>query len=181
MAADVKSLLGKARLPERTVELCLRGDLVARVEDLERQLRDLPESDTDLRLAGNSERRQLAEQITAVQEQMRDATAVFRLRALTRRAWDALVRAHPVRKGDDGGVHPEDKGYAYNTESFFDALIRACVVDPVLDDGEWETLLDHITPAQFATLNTAAVGLNLRGVDVPFSHAASQILTSEPG
>jgi hypothetical protein len=84
---DIKSMLNGARLPERTVPICLRGDLVAEHEELERQLEEANRRASDS-LAGNGAG-ELADRIEALQEEMRAATVTFRVRALPKPARSA--------------------------------------------------------------------------------------------
>jgi hypothetical protein len=177
------------------VPICLRGDLVAEVEDFERQLAVVVAGPDDGRMVGTklSEKR-LAEAITALEEQMRESTVVFRLRALTPARWAALTAEHPPRKGEDGNV--DDRDYiGVNKDTFFPELVRQSVVAPVLDDADWAILFGEVEPGpadgedtdsgagghgltdgQFDALCGAAWALNKRTVDVPFSLAASRIL-----
>jgi hypothetical protein len=178
-APSTKDRIAAAKLPERTVDICLRGDLQAEWEDLERQLREAyAREQQDKRLNSGGESRRLAQQIEALQEQMRADTVVFRMRALSRKAWSKLLKQHPPRKGD-----ADDEQADFNTETFPVAAIRACTYEPNdLDDADWEHLLDDaITEWQYVQLQNAAFALNSRRVDVPNSFAASRILRpSEP-
>lgn len=180
MGTDLDVLLGEARLPEKTVELCLRGDLVAEVEDLERRLAAAQAADRPGMLTSGAEARRLAEQIEQLRTQMRDASVTFRLRAMHRREWRALLDAHPPRRDEHGQLLQQDT-IGLNSATFFDALIRASVVEPQLTDQQWELLFDRLTSRQYDDLHSTAWRLNRNEVDVPFSHAASAILrTSEP-
>jgi hypothetical protein len=174
--ADVQALLSQARRPERTVPLCLRGDLQAEVEDLERQLRQAELAVAD-KLSDGAEAHTLAERIEAIREEMKDSTVVFRLRALPRKAYSDLVSAHPA-DGDD----EVDQAFGFGASTFFPALIQASAVEPELEPEQWDSLLDDtLTSRQFDELVDAVLALNRRPVDVPFSHAASRILQqSEP-
>jgi len=186
-----KDRLKSAKLPERTVDICLRGDLQAEWEDLHRQLADAEAAAAkDKRLAGNTAVRAIGEQITAVQDQMRADTIVFRMRALGRKGWDALLKQHPPRKDNN-----EDAQLGYNVDTFMEALIRTCTYSPDdLDDDTWRELLGDndderarlekagkptedgkLTEWQFAQLQNTALALNVRKVDVPNSFAASRL------
>jgi hypothetical protein len=174
MPKDITELLGQARLPERSVEICLRGDLVAELEEIDRQYAQLPEGDG--RLTSGAPRRRLAEQAAALREQMQDSTIVFRLRGLSRRTWDALVKQHPPIQDVE-----EHKAFGYNTDTFFDALVRASLVDPTLDPQQWEQLLETVTTSQWRKLAFTAQILSTNDVSVPFSKAASAMTgNSEP-
>jgi hypothetical protein len=167
---NFKAMLAEAKLPERTVPICLRGDLVAKHEELERQL-ELAQKRELNSLAGNGAAN-LAEQIDALQDQMQEATFPFRLRALPRPQFRALVNAHPPRRNDENEIVDDDKFIGVNAETFFDAMVRACLVDPELDEQGWNDLAESLTSHQWDALSDAAWGLNRREVDVPFSHAA---------
>lgn len=177
---STRDKLKAARLPERTVDICLRGDLQAEWEDLHRQLAEAEaKASADKRLNSASKRdvKALAARIEAVEEEMRAETLVFRLRALSKRAWGELLKAHPPRRNND-----EDAVLGFNPDTFFASSIRACTYSPDdLDDELWRELLDErLTEYQFAALQNAVMALNVRKVDVPNSRAASRILrTSE--
>jgi len=180
MSKDIKALIRGAKLPECTVPVCLNADLTAEFERAERELSEATQRPADS-LAAGGQARQIAERIEALRAEMVEHTIDFRLRAMQRPRWKAFVAAHPPRRADDGGVHERDRSIGVNTETFFDALIRASVVEPELDDEDWSLLLDEkLTDRQVDQISDAAWSLNRREVDVPFSRAASRILNSEP-
>lgn len=165
------SMLAEAKLPERTVPICLRGDLVADHEQAERELEQAEQKAVDS-LAGSGAG-QIAQRIEALEEQMREHTYDFRLRALPRAGWRALVDRHPPRRDEQNAIVDTDR-IGVNAETFYPAIVRACLVDPVLDEAQWQTLVDSLTDRQFEDLADAAWALNRREVDVPFSRAASR-------
>lgn len=172
---DIKTMLAAARLPERTVPICLRGDLVAAHEQLERQLADIARRPVDS-LAGSGAG-EIADRIEALQDEMRAATVTFRLRALPKPRWRALLAEHPPRQDDDGKPVPEDAAVGVNLETFWDAIIRPCIVDPVIDDDTWSLMAGddgRLTDRQMGQLADAAWAVNRGEVNVPFSRAASQ-------
>lgn len=169
---DFGALLKSAKLPERTVEICLRGDLVAEHELAERELEQVQKAVSDS-LAGNGASA-IAGRIEELEAQMREHTYDFRLRALPRPAWRALIAEHPPRRGDDNEIVLADR-MGVNAETFFEAMIRKAVIDPVLTDEQFAQLLDALTDRQFGDLSDVAWGLNRHEVDVPFSRAASRM------
>jgi hypothetical protein len=175
MTADFKTLLADAALPERTVPLCLRGDLVAEHEELDRRLEEANRRPADS-LEGNGAG-DLVDQIEALQARMQASTVVFRLRALPKPAWRALIAAHPPRRDTDGNPLQEDAAIGLNMETFFDAITRACLVYPVIDDETWAMMAGpagKLTDRQLGQLSDAAWAVNRGEIDVPFSHAASR-------
>jgi hypothetical protein len=170
--------LGTAKLPERTLPVCMRGDLVAEFEDLNRQLEEAEET-RDNSLDAGSEVAEILDRIKALQDQMKTETYVFRLRALPRRAYRALMADHPPRRitnseGEDK-IHEQDQFPGVNAETFFEPLLRASIIDPELDEPTWLMLLDRLTDRQFEDLALTAFLLNRNEVDVPFSSAASRL------
>jgi hypothetical protein len=169
-------LLAQAKPAERTIRLCLRGDLVAQFEELDRRRAELEGKADEGSLAG-SPAVAVARQMEQLQAEMRDSTYPFRVRALSRRAYQALVAAHPPRRDAEGAILPEDVENDLNTATFWEPLIRACLVDPVLDDAEWEHLADDVlSDRQFELLAIGAYVVSRGDVDIPFSFGASQTL-----
>jgi len=169
--SDIKA---KAKLPERSVPLCLTGDLQGQFEDLERQLDEVSARPGGRTMAGASEEETaLAKRIEALRQQMADEVTVFRLRALPRGKWRDLMAEHPPR--------PEDKaeGSVCNLETGPIAAVAACCVDPQMSIPEVEELVDEIlTQGQWDTLFQQVFLLNRVKHDVPSSSAASGILRS---
>ena len=188
---DFEALVRSSRRPERTVPICLRGDLVAEFEDLDRQLADelAKPSATDKRLGQRPAGQATAEAILALREQMAASTVVFRLRALAPKRWGELRAEHPPRKGDDGDVLDAD-GMGVNTDTMFKPLVRESVIYPELSDKAWAMLLAEEEPdpddpdagkrglsnRQFEDLVGAAWSLNRGAVDIPFSRTASRVM-----
>jgi hypothetical protein len=179
--SSIKDKLKKARLPERTVQLCLNGDLVAAHEEAERQLEQAQRSGGDS-LAGNGAA-EIAERIEALEAEMRESTETFILRALPQKksprddrpTWRELLDRHPPRREADGEIVDADKGTMLNTETFYEDLIRVSVVSPEMDETDWDDLFGVITNAQFGELSMGAWLLNRGEVDIPFSLAASRM------
>jgi hypothetical protein len=77
-------------LPERTVEICLRGDLVAEHQQAEREL-ERAEKQAGNSLAGNGAA-EIAERIQALEAEMQENVYEFRLRGLPKRRSSAPSR-----------------------------------------------------------------------------------------
>lgn len=172
---NIKDLLNGARLPERTVPICTRGDLVAEHEELERQLDEANRRASDS-LAGNGAG-EIIDRMAALQDEMRASTVTFRLRALPKPKWRALLAEHPPRRTEDDRPDPEDAAIGVNMETFWDAIVRACLIDPEVDDESWALMAGddgRLTDRQIGALADAAWAVNRGDVSVPFSHAVSQ-------
>ena len=193
--SKLKDQIRAARLPEETVPICLRGDLVAEFERLERQLAEALRNPSDS-LEGNGSA-EIAARIEALRQEMREHTVEFLLRGMPRRRWRAFLAEYPPRQDAEGKIDERDRGAIVNMGAFFHALIRASVVSPELDDEDWRLLLGDdedeaarreqagepvedgaLTDQQFEKLSDTAWALNRRDVDVPFSLAASRLTRS---
>lgn len=171
---DFAKLLASAKLPERTVPTCLRGDLVAEHEQLNQQLELLEKKAVDS-LAGNGGA-ELAARITELEERMRDSTYPVRVRALSKPDFRAFLAAFPPRVDAEGKSSNElDAAYGFDTDAGFEILVRRSIVDPELDDAEFTDLLGKLTENQFDSLAVVAWQLNKGDIDVPFSRAASRL------
>lgn len=121
---DWASLAAQAQPRRKTVALCLRGDLAA---DLESAIED-----------GAGER------VDELTDQVRAATVNFVLAGLTRQKYRALEAQHPDKDGGSG----------WNMDTFPEALVRACLTEPVVAPAD--PLFDVLTPAQVDKLFEAA-------------------------
>lgn len=170
----VSDLISQVKRPEKTTQVCLAGDLAAEHEGLERDLQLASEqpSEGGGSLAGgkNPLATELAKQIMALREKMREHTVVFRFRGLPRRQYsDITVKCAPT---------PEAKaeGADVDWEAFSVELVAACAIEPPMTVEEAGDLADVLTQAQWDSLVNAAFAVNKRDVDLPFSYVASAIL-----
>jgi hypothetical protein len=167
---DVKELIKGARLPEATVDLCLRADLVAEYEQVQREHAKAQEA-TGKSLAGSGGAAQaLDERLADLRTQMQDSTLTVTLRALPSPRYQALVAEHPPRLAGEE-VDRRDRYFGFNVDTFFPVLARACVVAPVLDAEDWDALVGDdgkLTDAQVGKLTDTAWKLNRKDVDLPF-------------
>lgn len=145
--------LKNAKLPESVVPVCLDASAIEAYREAELEARRAA-SDS---LAGKPEvPAELAERVEA-------STIRFTLRALPRRQWTDLVKNHPPRKD-----HREDRQVGFNEETLYEALVRACIVDPVPSDEEWAQIDEVLTEGEWIRLVQTAQGLNLKGTSLPF-------------
>jgi hypothetical protein len=166
---ELDALLASAKRPETVVPVCLRGDLQAEWETLDKRLNDLRSRNFG-KIGMSQDHRDLAQRIVELEATMSASTIDIRLRGLDRRAWRDLVSAHPARKDNE-----TDGVLGVNQETFFDALVAECAVEPEMTADQVSTFLDSITSSQFDKLADAAWGLNRRDVNVPFSYSASLV------
>lgn len=170
---NFKAMLAEAKLPERTVEICLRGDLVADHQAAEREL-EKAEKQTSNSLAGNGAA-EVAERIRAIEAEMQESVVEFRLRALPAPKFRAFKAEHPIRI-EDGEQNKQDAVFGFDTDKGFEPLTRACLIDPELDEETWSELMEKLSEQQFEELAASAWYLNRGEVDIPFSSAASRLM-----
>ena len=185
--ADIESLFKAAAPPERSVPVCLRGDLQARHEELSRELQVAGKQDAESFEGGNA--RRVADQIKALEAEMRESTVTFLLRALGQGKPFKLQCEHPPRDGDE---FPGDKVAGVNESTYYLALVRATCAEVVhhngtrvpqedISDDAWQAMFDALSNKQFDDLVGTAQSVSLREVGVPFSQLASVISQrSEP-
>lgn len=165
---DVDALLDAATLPERTVDLCLRGDLHAEYQDVEAQFYAAQMS-AEASLGGEApEVTALRDELNAITEKMRAATLTLRFRAVSKERFDLIIVAHPPR--DD---NKDDQAAGFDQDGVNEAMIKACCVEPELTAERWEKLRGAITSQQYNELIGAINQLNFAPVDIPFLFAAS--------
>jgi hypothetical protein len=176
---EFDQILESAKMPEKDIPLCLRGDLQAEWEKLEAELkadlaaRKVTQSAT-LASSDPEPSPELSEKIRAVEAEMAKAMVTLKLRAMARHEWFALVAAHPPREDVFG-----DRMQGFNGSTIWDDLITDTLVDPKLDKERVTKLLDKLTPGQTDRVANEAWVLNRRDtVSVPFSPTASRIIPS---
>jgi hypothetical protein len=169
---SVKDLIAGARLPERSVSVCLRGDLIAEHQALEDDLRRAEETarQSDARMSSLSESKRIAEQLDEISDQMTANTLNIRLRALPRPEWVALIGEYQPPPDD-----PEAQRVGVDLEPFLQVATRRCVVEPAMDDDDWAALVKVLSSAEWDKLAGACWSLNRTGVDIPKSQLASLV------
>jgi hypothetical protein len=167
---NIDEIIAQAQRPEKTIALCLRGDLQARWEDLERQLnaidRDSSDSDT---LGGDSRAADLSAQMADVENEMKAHEVVFKFRGLSSKQYSDVLAQYT----DEDKKSETNDGIDW--KSWPTALIAACAVDPVMTVEQAERLADTITHKQWDSLFACAFAVNRTDVSVPFSLSASAI------
>lgn len=167
--ADINDILGQVKLPEKSVPLCLRADLLAEFEDLDQQFKIA--RDNPAKTLGNKEAAEIAQVMQATREQMQASTETFHLRALPRRQWSDLLKKHPSASGETGEFDPD---------TFPVAALAACCVTPAMSEDQAGQLVDRVSQGQWNTLWLAIIELNIGAAEVPTSVSASAVLSAMP-
>ncbi|GAA2696541.1 hypothetical protein [Actinoplanes palleronii] len=179
MSEDYMAKLAGAKGARRSVPICLRGDLQAQFEHLQRELEDAERA--QLHGSGMEEAPaavELSQQIQELREQMREATYDFVVQALPAPDFRALKAKYPPRTDDAGDIIDQDRFLDANVDDLLLPLFRASLVDPVLDDAAWAKTDAALSDGQYQQLLSAALGVNKGEVNIPFSPAALRRLAS---
>jgi hypothetical protein len=175
VSKSAKDIIAAARLPERTVIICVRGDLVADIEALEAEAARINgERATNGRMSSKAgaQIKAIAEQVAAKQAEMADHTLTLRVRALKPSVWREILSRYPGKK---------DSGMVVDLLPFMGEAIPASVVDPELDADDWVNLTGALPNAEMGKLIDAVWELNTQGVDVPKSRLVSAVTQRSSG
>jgi hypothetical protein len=121
---NFKAMLAEAKLPERTVEICLRGDLVAEHEELNRQLEFLEQRGRRQPWPATAAP-SWPSRSAALEAEMRDNTYPIRLRALSEAGLPGVQGQVPAAYGRRGqGTTSTHRVFDFNTDTGFEPLVR---------------------------------------------------------
>lgn len=185
MAKDIKQLLKEAKLPERTVVLCLNQDLNSALETAERKLVEAL-AGPDMSSLNGAAHPELRAEIAAIKDAMVDSKMEFKYRAWTRNSWTKIIKENPPQEDDAA-----DKQHGFNWDAVTAIMLRDCLVGvrtddddewTKLDDEDWVMLIGDdtdenvgvLSSVQYDLLATIAWQVNRRDVDVPFLPSNSQ-------
>ena len=118
--------------PEKTVRICLRGDLVADKETAEEVLATSRRKNPapDIGDEDAVEQMRLAETIQRLEAECERSSVTFRFRGLGRRKHSDLVAAHPPTEEQAAELAKVGMSAMVNSESFPPALVAASCVEP---------------------------------------------------
>lgn len=168
MGRSIDDILAEAKRPEDEVSLCLRGDLVARFRQLERELETAPTQAVSL--GEPAPAAAIAERMQQLRAEMADAEVPFALRALEPRDWERFYGTMPVRKEGEAQDTYSDRWFDWVCE-----LVARTCVDPVMSADQVKALVPNLSSAQWNELSNGAFRLNAGKVSIPFSDAASAL------
>lgn len=162
-------VLAQAKLPERTVTLCLREDLVAEYERLDGELRSA--SRTAPSLGEPAPATVIARRMEELRQEMVAHQVDFRLRAWPARKFAKLRDAMPAKQDGQTDDEFEDVWHATVCD-----LVSKMLVDPKATAEQVAGLAENLAESQWKELSNGAWDINARGQAIPFSVAASAIL-----
>ncbi|NEB92451.1 hypothetical protein [Streptomyces bauhiniae] len=171
MAQSIEAILKKAKRRERTVMVCMRGDLAGEAERLSEELSRTAEDWEPSDLTDEHPARALAAKLKAAREAARKSEVPFTLRYIGDKAYSDLLAAHPG----------EEEGQLFHPSTFPRALVVAACVDPVMTAEQAANLFEVLNQGEIQKLVTAAWDVHTSSDLVPFSLAASALLAGLGG
>lgn len=169
--ASIEDILKQATPRERTVRVCIRGDLAGEAERLSDELATVSSDWEPEDLGDVHPGRELAVKLKAVREQIREFEVAFTLRYIGDRAYSDLTAAHPATEA----------GQAFDSVTFPRALIAASCVDPVMTEEQVIELFEKINEGEIQKLFDAAWDVHNSSEVVPFSLLASALTAALGG
>lgn len=173
---DIEEIIAEVTPVERIVPICLRGDLVAEMELLERQLAQARANDAKVNDVPTAY--PIAEEIERVQGLIEAATRIFRFRSIGGEAWEELAGQHPPSDAQRA------EGFDYDLATFHPAAIAASCVDPEMDASQAVRLHKVIGSGQWIQLwnacHQANVGTDRLGKSVSASVTLQRSQPSSP-
>lgn len=161
----IEDVLGKIKVPVRSVAICLDADLQAEHDDLTAQLERL-RREANGKMSDGGEIREVADRIKAIEQQMRDSEQTFKFRGLSKNALNKLYERFPA---------PEDKGLLWDVEAGAHALLAESAVEPTMTDSQAQQLLNTLSQGQSDRLVGCAWLASTGSTQVPFSVRASEL------
>jgi hypothetical protein len=168
MPSSIEEILARAKPREKTIRVCLAGDLAGEAERLQDELSRVSEDWEPDDLTAVHPGRAIAEQLKTVHEQVRAAEEPFVFRYIGDRAYSDLLAAHPSENSQE----------AFDSEAFPRALVAASCVQPVMTEEQVVELFEVINEGEIKKLFDAAWDVHNSSDVVPFSLAASALLAS---
>ena len=166
MGLNVDDLIGRVKVPVRSVTIVLDASLMAEYDELREKLDAANRSQA--RMGQANEALELAQRMAELEEQMREASATFQFKGISKNALNVITKRFPPKKGTnlDWDVDAGSVAYA-----------AACSHEPAMTEDEAGRLCDALAQGQWEKLfNTAWMATKGDG-SVPFSARASELIS----
>lgn len=146
--------------PEKVLSICLDPALAS---ELVRAKAARDAADAESGVNPSPEWKRADKAVSDLEKKVRAATEQFKFQALPRREWAALVAKHPPRKNSQ-----TDKLLGYDGDAVTMDAAVAGLVEPVLDEDDWQALDEHLSGGEWERIKNAVLVLNAGQVDIPF-------------
>jgi hypothetical protein len=166
MGVALRDLRGKVKRPIRSVSLCIDGELWARHDELTAKLNKVTASEGSTKMGQSSEARAVAQELAAVEAEMREAQVTVQLRGISSYKLAEIQARFPTESG---------RGWDINAGAA--ALVAACAVEPTTEE-EARELLEELSYAASDKLVAAAWEATTGSSEVPTSARASALINA---
>lgn len=163
------------RLREQATQICLRPDLLDEWEAANDELQESQARDVgSARLASgvSSATKRIAQKVQIIERQIEDNSIWVKFRAMPKDDWIVLCEQYPPRRGND-----IDAVIGYDRDSVQDAMVRACMIDPVFDEKSWAEFVKVVNPGEWAELRETVSQVNGAVTGTPKSVWAERVLS----
>ncbi|MET8982141.1 hypothetical protein ABZX85_41815 [Streptomyces sp. NPDC004539] len=170
---DITEILKAATPRQRTVQVCVRGDLASEVERLTDELARVTENWEPESIADEHPGRRIAAELKTARDAAKAAEVPFLLRYIGDRAYHDLLAAHPSENANE----------LFDDRTFPKALIAAACVDPKMTAEQAAELFEAVNQGEQKKLFDGAweVHNDAASTASPFSLAASALLAGLGG
>lgn len=169
-APDLDAFLDGYELPVEEVPICGRAGLVADHAAAEAAVL-AAQAGAGL---GGAVPRELLDRIAELEAEIEESVLVFRVQALSQRAWADLLAGHPPTDDD------RKKGLRYHPGTFDPAALAQCAVEPSVTIAQAGRLRDTLPPSEWARLMVAVLTVNNEATSPPKSLLLSALHMSAP-
>lgn len=168
---NIEDILAQATPRQRTVQVCVRGDLASEVERLADEMETATKEWEPSSIADEHPGRKLAAELKAAREAAKAAEVPFVLQFIGDRAYSDLLAAHPS----------DNPNELFDDRTFPNALIVAACVDPKMTAEQAAQLFEKVNRGEQKKLFDAAWEVHNAADVSPFSLAASALLAGLGG
>lgn len=170
---NIEDILKAAKPRERTVRVCVRGDLASEAERLADELAQVSQEWEPSSIADEHPGRRIAADLRTAQAAAKAAEEPFVLRFIGDTAYSDLLAAHPS----------DDPKELFDDRTFPTALIVASCVSPKMTAEQAKALFEVVNRGEQKRLFDAAWEVNNDAASdaSPFSLAASALLAGLGG
>lgn len=165
---SIEEVLGKIKIPVRSVPICMDADLQGEHDELTNRL-DVLNRETNGKMGDRAEAREAAERLHELEKLMHDSEVIFKFRGLTRSAVKKLQDRFPP-------PDPNPNRWVWNVEAGAAALLSQSAIQPVMSLSDAEQLLEAIDEGRAGVLINTAWAASTGSTTVPFSVRASALI-----
>lgn len=165
MGVSVDDLIGRVKMPVRSVTICLDADLQAEHDQLAEQL-EVVRRENVAKMGDTVKGKEIAERIGELEEAMRSSEQVFKFKGLNKNALNVLYKRFPAK---------DNKSMVWDPETGAFALLAAAAVEPEMSEEQATRLLDVVSQGQADKLVGCAWLAATGSSSVPLSVRASEL------